>query len=138
MFEKYDQYLSSEFSDDYWSDIGISHAIDLLINFNEQDWMTLKDSCHQRQPAWCVRCAETLGDNNTAYTLEILIKLLAKSDGDVTIAVLDAINSIAITEFDIAKYSGDLLIAIADAEKNAGAVSSRMLAALRSKLQIKK
>lgn len=61
-FDDFDKYLTSDFSDDYWSDEGIGFAVEKLSAFTREDWSRLKNESNNRSVEWVIRCAETLGD----------------------------------------------------------------------------
>ncbi|MGO2340748.1 MAG: hypothetical protein ACTH5M_09155 [Psychrobacter sp.] len=94
MFTDFDDYLSSSFSDDYWSDEGISIAEAMLCKFSDEDWLIIKEQLKHRNYPWLERCANVLGDFNDSKSMKLLIKFLDIDDVEVQIAALDSINSL--------------------------------------------
>jgi hypothetical protein len=94
MYERYDKYLCLIFSDDYWSDIGISEAAAVLSNFCDADWAHLSRKLHSKDSAWQKKCAETLSESDAPQVVEVLVELLDKGE-DVSIAAADSLNSLS-------------------------------------------
>ncbi len=94
MYREYDELLNCSFLPDYWSDEGVSHAVSLLEEFDENDWNELKDECLNKEEEWQVKCAETLSEvehQNVVLILEIFL------DSDwlaVKVSAADALNSL--------------------------------------------
>ena len=136
MLNRYDALLKGvrEF-DNYWSDVGMSDAIDLLEAFSDADWAGLEMLAAQRPPLWQVSCAETLGEvTNTQRSFELLLQLMQIGNDEVTIASLDSINALASYGLDITGKSTQLRSGITKARSSAGAAVTRMLNALEEKL----
>ncbi|MFC5476367.1 hypothetical protein [Paraherbaspirillum soli] len=136
MFQKYDDYLNGvrEF-DDYWSDVGISEAIEILNAFTEKDWEILKEKIEERPQIWLVSCAETLSevsDVNHAY--DVLLHLIEKDTEEVVISAIDAINALASYGFNVLPDSTQLRHGIERARKKAGKVGLLVLDSLEKKL----
>lgn len=95
MFENYRDYLSLEFSPDYWADFGIDFSMQFLSEFSHSDWLKLKkECCSELTPAgWKIRCAETLSDASTEESLDILMLLLKSENEELVLGALDSINS---------------------------------------------
>ncbi|MTW14561.1 hypothetical protein GM658_28500 [Pseudoduganella eburnea] len=95
MYEKYVYYLSSGFSDDYWSDLGSSEAASYLESFALEDWEMLAQDVQTKEPAWLQRCAQTLSDVDAPQALGLLLELLTHSNNDVVVAAADSLNALA-------------------------------------------
>ncbi len=134
MFNKYDKYLSLELSDNYWSDEGISEARFLLEKFTTSDWDLLIQTCIIKPIPWAIRCAETLGDDVQGRDFDVLLMLLDSGNNEVTIAVLDSINSLASLGFDISLYSKKLICSLNSVKENAGWFERVLLDSLDKKL----
>jgi hypothetical protein len=93
MFNEYDRYLSNEWNIDYWYDIGVVRAADLLDKFGEKDWEQLLRDLPTKQEEWKCRCAETLGDVECSSVFLVLEKLIETSSRDQLMAVVDAIRA---------------------------------------------
>ena len=93
MFDEFDRYLSNEWNVDYWYDIGVIQAIDLLDNFLDHDWQKLLHELPTKQEMWMCRCAETLGDVEDPIAFVVLEKLMETSSHDLLMAVVDSVRS---------------------------------------------
>ncbi len=133
MFKKYDKYLSSEFSIDFWSDEGINQAVLLIAEFKNSDWSDLRKEIDNKPSYWLIRCAETLGDEVNEEAFNILLKLIQSKDEDVQLASVDSINSLASMDLDILKYRSLIIPILNNLYDDAGMVSKTMIENLMSK-----
>ncbi|WP_317945960.1 HEAT repeat domain-containing protein [Carnobacterium maltaromaticum] len=101
MYNELDNYLSSEFSVDYWSDEGINIAVTTVENFSEDDWKLLVINASEKSPDWQVKLANVLGDFTTENSVSILISLLGSSNDEVIEAAIDSIRGM--THLDVFK-----------------------------------
>lgn len=101
MYNELDNYLSSEFSVDYWSDEGINIAVNTVENFSEDDWKLLVINASEKSPDWQVKLANVLGDFTTENSVTILISLLGSSNNEVIEAAIDSIRGM--THLDVFK-----------------------------------
>ncbi|MDW5524978.1 hypothetical protein R6Z02_14560 [Carnobacterium maltaromaticum] len=92
MYDELDNYLSSEFSVDYWSDEGINIAVNTVENFSEDDWKLLVINASEKSPDWQVKLANLLGDFTTENSVTILISLLGSNNDEVIEAAIDSIR----------------------------------------------
>lgn len=136
MLNQYDALLSGvRECDDYWSDVGMSDAIDFLRSFSDEEWAGLKALAKERPALWQVSCAETLSESaDKERSFDLLATLILTGNDDVTVAALDSIHALACYGLDIAGKATQLRGAIGKARSNAGAAVARMLAALEEKL----
>jgi len=134
MFEKYDQYLSLEFSDDYWSDEGISYAASMLNTFTEADWVTLKNSSRSKSAQWIARCAETLGDSHKRHSLDLLLSWSQSGNHEIVISALDSINALSLSGLDISLYSDQLRAVISEIKVGNSPPEKMLLSSLQKKL----
>ncbi|WP_040214215.1 hypothetical protein [Clostridium polynesiense] len=82
MYEELNEYLSGQFSMDYWFDEGVIIATDMLRKFNESDWKKLLDDILVKPIDWQIRfayCADN--DINDEVLIKCLI-LLSSIDND--------------------------------------------------------
>lgn len=96
MFDEYDRYLSNEWNIDYWYDIGVIQAADMLDEFCDKDWERLLESLPNKQEEWKCRCAETLGEVECSIVFLVLEKLIETSSRNQLMAVIDAIRAQAL------------------------------------------
>ena len=95
MFAKYDNYLTyASKYDDYWSDVGISDAINILEKFSKEDWSALFEAAKVRPPIWLRSCSETLAEvSDSAHAYELLLLLVQNEDPEVAFAAKDSIRT---------------------------------------------
>jgi hypothetical protein len=133
MLKKFDKYLSTKFSVDYWSDEGIGIAEEILTLFTDEDWHQLMIVCDDRDINWLVKCGETLGDHQDSRAIKVLGKLLSNSDNNVKITALDSINSsLAFSKLE-GSVSNELKSAI-EQSKSSSIIVNTMLDSLKRKL----
>jgi hypothetical protein len=134
MYVDFDNYLSSDFSDDYWSDEGISFAEAKLYKFSDKDWLAINEKWKNKNCFWLIKCASVLGDFNDSKSMELLMEFLAVDDIEVQIAALDSINSLL--SMDVASTNIDMRLSekINDIESSSMVVKI-MIDSLKSKLK---
>ena len=101
MYNELENYLSSEFSVDYWSDEGITIVVNTLVNFSEDDWKLLIINANKKNPDWQIKLANVLGDFTTENSMTILISLLGSNNDEVIEAAIDSIREM--THLDVLK-----------------------------------
>lgn len=94
MFVEFDNYLKSDFSENYWNDEGIGIAEEKLHGFSSDDWLAIEQKYTRRDSVWLIRCANALGEVHDSKSLKLLVKLSSVNDIEVNIAALDSINSL--------------------------------------------
>ena len=134
MFTKYDQYLSSDFSVDFWSDEGISRAASFVSNFDDADWASLYQSIASKSSQWLVRCAETLGDIVDKKSFDALLLLIQIEDKEVQLASIDSINSLASMGFDISQHSKSIEPVLSKLKANSGRLAKLVISSLEAKV----
>lgn len=136
MFAKYEKYLDGvkEF-DNYWSDVGLSEAVEILERFSDSDWKIIDEKIHSKSKIWLVSCAETLGDDvGGENSFKLLIKLLSSESDEVKIAALDSINSRLSFGFVVDNHIEKIRSVIKVARLSTGILVSMMLDSLEKKL----
>lgn len=134
MFEAYDNYISKEFSVDYWSDVGIDQAITMLMEFDENDWALLNSACLARENFWLVKCAECLGDHADKNSFNALLSIAELGDENAKEAALDSINSISSLGFDISPYSNSIKNILSTTKRRPHNILENIILALEKKL----
>lgn len=134
MFKKYSAYLNEDFSVDYWSDEGLSHAITFLEEFTDSDWDSMKNIIQHMPVSWVIRCAETLGDDVGASSFDVLLELIAVENDEIKISALDSINGRLSLGLASGESAREIRSAIKAARSSAGAVASVMLDSLEKRL----
>ncbi|NVE01678.1 HEAT repeat domain-containing protein [Massilia sp. BJB1822] len=93
MYEIYNKHISRDFSDDYWSDIGIGEAALIFSKFDNGDWGLLKQELDDKDLIWLRRCAETLSEVESLSATEIVVELISHPDDEVAMAAVDSLNA---------------------------------------------
>lgn len=133
MFSDFDNYISSNFSTNYWSDEGISRAADMVHMFTESDWDELNNSLLGRMESWQIKCAETLGDVEEKLSVDILLQLLCSESVKVKLAALDSLNALLACGLRAADHEDKIRQAI-EQVKPKSSVESMMTGSLKEKL----
>jgi len=94
MFGKYDCFLDSIGSEDYWSDVGINIAASKISQFDNSNWEELESALLAKSEVWRGRCAESLGDSNDERALRVLLTLLKAGEESVVIHAIESIESV--------------------------------------------
>ncbi len=114
MFAEYDECLSLDCSIDFWSDVGICDAWEILSKFSDEDWNTLSHRWRENSNEWKVRCAETIDSHSSQLVIEILLGMLEDEDSDVVIAAADALRSLTHAELRIPPATLDRIVLLRD------------------------
>lgn len=93
-FSEYSKILDGDYSDDYWSDMGIDEAVSVLIKFTDADWGKLIEQSPYETVSWQTRCAETMSDAPSDKAVPILLRLMLSNQKDTVEASIDSLNSI--------------------------------------------
>jgi len=133
MFSDFDKYLCSSFSIDYWSDEGISQAANIVSEFTENDWEELDSSLSNQNESWQIRCAESLGDVENNYSLDILLTLLNSESSEVQIAVLDSVSALLSSGMSAIDCQNDIRRVIEQIDSESSVVNM-MIKSLETKL----
>lgn len=120
MYKKYDEligrFATDEFPIDYWSDVAIVEASDMLDDFSEDDWSILLSSVRDKSEYWVLRMCESMGDVAEERALYVLLEVMSRESEEVTCAALDAIRSMVSLGLDVSKYSVPINVAIESAK----------------------
>lgn len=100
-FEKLDDYLSEEFSPDYWYDEAHIYAIELLRKMTPNDWNQLKIEWRDRSSDWQERCAYILSDADSSLAIPLLLEMLKSKNNEVVLTAADALISIDIAKINL-------------------------------------
>lgn len=93
MYDEFNEYISSEFSHDYWHDEGIDIALDMLYKFKETDWVRLSNDLPMKNTYWKVKLANCLGDVDNPYARDLLILMVEKNNGELLEASIDSLRN---------------------------------------------
>lgn len=81
--------------DNYWSDIGISEAVEMLAKFTAIDWDELHRAIPQKSQIWLVSCCETLSEaSDGEQAHKVLLEITKLGDPIVENAANSAIREV--------------------------------------------
>lgn len=98
-----DNYLSQDFSDDYWYDDRIIEACKLVKQLTPSDWSTLNTIWQHRPKHWKIRLAEVLDWGDEEYAIPLLLQLLHNPDDELAITALESLESFELSPATKAK-----------------------------------
>jgi hypothetical protein len=95
MFNKYDSYLIAFGNGgDYWSDIGISEAVEFLRLFRYFDWEDLELVVFRKPSIWVLSCIETLAESDSHMAVLILFNIIKnRKESSVVVNAFDTLAS---------------------------------------------
>lgn len=93
MISYFDDYISSDFSENYWFDEASIIASDLLSDFSVLDWQDLEKIIEYKDRPWIEKLSYLLGDFDNQHSINILLKILEKDD-DVAIYAISSLSEI--------------------------------------------
>ncbi|WP_028592263.1 hypothetical protein [Paenibacillus massiliensis] len=95
MYEELDEYLSGEFTTDYWYDEGFSIAREMLEEFNNNDWEELLSQILSKSIDWQVRYAYCVdSDVNDDAVVKSLLLLTSVDDEELFTTCVDSLRVI--------------------------------------------
>lgn len=94
MITTFDHLCALDCSPDYWADIALDQAIEILDKFEDEDWRVLLELSSTRPNLWLKRCAEALGGDDSAKAFILLLQLCKHPDSNIVTAALDSLNAI--------------------------------------------
>ncbi|MDR9855921.1 hypothetical protein RJP21_20155 [Paenibacillus sp. VCA1] len=95
MYEELDEYLSGEFTTDYWYDEGFSIAREMLEEFNNNDWEELLNAILSKSTEWQVRYAYCVdSDINDDAVVKSLLLLSTVDDEELFTTCVDSLRVI--------------------------------------------
>ncbi|PXZ03946.1 hypothetical protein [Gilliamella apicola] len=138
MFDSFDKYISL-FSDhieanDYWHDIGSLHASELIDKFDNKDWLALTDTIINKSDNWLARFCESVDNITNIMVLPILTYAIERSNKELSMKALDAINSILSSNIDFTNYMISIKNAIDKVKPKADKVELAVLSSLENKI----
>ncbi|RJX41883.1 hypothetical protein D3P09_06900 [Paenibacillus pinisoli] len=80
-------------SDDYWYDVGVTDAMNLLEKFSETNWELLGENIIDKSLEWQRKLAYCLDNECNMYELNILISLLSTTDDELFEICIDTLRS---------------------------------------------
>lgn len=121
MYKKFEELVSrfatDEFPIDYWSDVAVVSASDVLDDFSDADWVSLLLSVKNKSDFWVLRMCESMGGVAEKRALYVLLEVVSRENEEVRCAALDSIRSMVSLGLDVSKYSSQIGVAIDSAKK---------------------
>ncbi|UXM94117.1 hypothetical protein N5853_08295 [Bartonella sp. HY329] len=105
MYQKFNDLITifsnTRWASDYWSDVVVVEAEEILSQFSENDWEVLQKNLSLKPLFWQQRLVECLGYQQNSHELQVILQLLVGTDDDLSIACIDALRSIDVTNLDV-------------------------------------
>lgn len=138
MFDSFDKYISYFIDDinanDYWHDIGILHASDLIDEFNNSDWDELLQVLSSKPDNWIARFCESIDDTINVEVIPLLINAFKRKNNELSIKILDAMRSLLSYGYNFKNEKFFLLNVISELTPNADTVDLAVLNSLKEDL----
>lgn len=138
MFDSFDKYISYFIDDinanDYWHDIGILHASDLIDEFNNSDWDELLQVLSSKPDNWIARFCESIDDTINVEVIPLLINAFKRKNNELSIKILDTMRSLLSYGYNVKNEKIFLLNVISELTPNADTVDLAVLNSLKKDL----
>ncbi|MGY3777322.1 hypothetical protein [Isobaculum melis] len=92
MFDKLDQMLSEDSSEDSWYDDGCIYAEELLENFTDSDWKKIMNTIKMKDDKYKIRLAYSVEEDTGMNGFNLLLELLDEND-EVAEYAIDSLRS---------------------------------------------
>ena len=106
MFEELDEFLqdfaTDKISSDYWYNSACEDAMEMVEQFNEEDWMELFSHINERSDLWKERLVWCLDNENDPHQIKLLAELIHTDNDKLFLSVADTMRS-----FDVRFLNGD-------------------------------
>ncbi|MDP4177886.1 MAG: hypothetical protein Q8900_06025 [Bacillota bacterium] len=79
-------------SDDYWYDVGVNDAADLLKKFSEDDWELLENNIMDKLIKWQKRVVYCFEGENNAREINIILSLIETMDKELFEICIDSLR----------------------------------------------
>lgn len=108
MYDVLDRYITEfskeGYSEDYWYDVAVVHAIQLIDDLNEEDWLLLMEHIDEKDLLWKKRLVYCLGDHSNKNELNVILKIMDTEDEELFVMCVDALKGM-VTEDNREKIS---------------------------------
>jgi len=92
MLSELNEYLNADMLDDYWYDDALFICQDILKEFSDDSWMELLKAISNESERWRIRLAECMGDNQSPYEFQCIMKMIHIDNNDLFLACIDALR----------------------------------------------
>lgn len=101
MYKELDEYITEfskeDSSDDYWYDVGVVYASQLIGDFNKEDWLELLQHIYEKDNMWKKRFVYCLGNQKSEEEVEVILRIIDTEDEELFVMCVDALKDL-ITE----------------------------------------
>jgi hypothetical protein len=91
--DELDQYLEPDYSPDYWSEIAIDRATELVDSLDDADWARLQKIWSNRPTAWQVRLADAVFLSDKPQSIDLLCQMLKSHEVQVALAAAESLEA---------------------------------------------
>ncbi|WP_324279569.1 hypothetical protein U3G77_09820 [Paenibacillus polymyxa] len=95
-YEEFDKLITEmsgeNASDDYWYDVGVNDAMNLLENFSELDWELLKKNIMDKSLEWQKRVVYCFEEENDPREINIILTLIETTDKELFEMCIDSLR----------------------------------------------
>ncbi|MBU9705485.1 hypothetical protein KSP24_00920 [Paenibacillus sp. AK121] len=95
-YEQFDKLITEmsgeNASDDYWYDVGVNDAMNLLENFSELDWELLKKNIMDKSLEWQKRVVYCFEEENDPREINIILTLIDTTDKELFEMGIDSLR----------------------------------------------
>jgi hypothetical protein len=95
-YEEFDKLITEmsgeNASDDYWYDVGVSDAMNLLEKFSEDDWKLLGSNVMDKSLEWQKKVVYCFEEENDAREINIVLSLVETTDKELFEMCIDSLR----------------------------------------------
>ncbi len=95
-YEEFDKLITEmsgeNASDDYWYDVGVSDAMNLLEKFSEDDWKLLGSNVMDKPLEWQKKVVYCFEEENDAREINIVLSLVETTDKELFEMCIDSLR----------------------------------------------
>ena len=92
-YQKLDDFLSQQFSPDYWSDDAMHYATSLIQLLNDGEWDALTINWKSKVVDWQIKLAEAVYGCEDHRVIDLLLQLLNAPDLPVAVAASESLEA---------------------------------------------
>ena len=100
MLNELNEYLNGNMSEDYWYDEALFICQNILKEFSDNNWIDLLQTIPKKDIRWKIRLAECMGDNQSSYEFQCIMKMINTDNNDLFIACIDSLRNLDLSSLD--------------------------------------